>query len=559
MNKIKIFIYAMAFVITQSVVAQSDNMQRDTVVIKRTYKPEIKKGDKFYSAPLPETAYIAPPVINYTQLTDPKELALIPKVPQIKSLTLPSVKNQKLYGNYIKIGIGNFMAPLLDVSLMNLRSKEIAAGVNVHHFSNNGITLAKKWSENKADAYLTKYFDTYTWKLNAAYNRDARKFYAYEKSLENVIDKSMLNIHQQIFDISSSIDNNNIYTKSEQLKYYIGVKYSYLDNQYKFKEQNFNINSIISKTVRNNPFKLKSEIDFNGFEGNYLYNRIFVKLNPTYKLLTKDFTAEFGIKAVYVYSENVVVPSSKYYFYPDLKIDYKFKQWPLNAFAGVNGDNNKITWRSLTQDNPFMSKNIFLGNAQTNRIFYGLHGQISSKWTAEFNGFYYYNTTLPVYYMTYQSNFKTDSLSSFSILYDKMNYQQYQVNISYRQSEKWYFSMVGNMYTYNFKQDSLGLPYPTATIDLHAKYTMDQKILFKVDILGMTRRKIGFADSNLTNFKPIENIKGYVDLSLSVNYKYSQHVSAFIQFRNLTNSMYARWYNYPVNGINFLTGINITL
>lgn len=69
---------------------------------------------------------------------------------------------------------------------------------------------------------------------------------------------------------------------------------------------------------------------------------------------------------------------------------------------------------------------------------------------------------------------------------------------------------------------------------------MDQKILFKVDISGMTRRKIGFVDSNLTNFKPIENIKGYVDLSLSVNYKYSTHVSAFLQFRNLTNSMYAR-------------------
>lgn len=90
-----------------------------------------------------------------------------------------------------------------------------------------------------------------------------------------------------------------------------------------------------------------------------IYNRIFVKLNPTYKLITKDFTAEFGLKAVYLYAENGVVPSNKYYFFPNLKIDYKFKQWPVNAFAGANGDYNKITWRSLTQDNPFMSKNIF--------------------------------------------------------------------------------------------------------------------------------------------------------------------------------------------------------
>ncbi|MBI3234888.1 MAG: hypothetical protein HYZ42_12790 [Bacteroidetes bacterium] len=544
-----------------SISAQTDTLEAGTVEIRRTFKPDVKKGDKFYSTPLPETAYIAPPVIKFDKVDASKPLPLTPNLTPVKALSLSNPKLPKLYGNFFKLGIGNYAAPFAEVSLMNLRSKTIAAGVNMHHYSNNGNSLSRNWSENNIDGYMKKYFDDYVWSVNSSFNRDARKFYSYEKSLKDSIDSKLLNIHTSIFDLGTSIENIVKTTPKDTtpIKYTVGMKYYFLNNQYNYKEQNFNIYGKASQLVRGNLARLYTEFDANNFEGLQPLKRIFFKVNPTYTIKFDKLETEFGLRAVYLFTDNGILGSNRYYFYPDLRARYNFGKLNSVATIGINGDNIKSTYRSLFSDNPFLSKNLFLSNTIQNKLYYGISSQINNSWNVDLKGFLYYKTVLPIYYMTYQNNYKTDSLSSFSLVYATMNYQQYQVSVSYRQLDKLNFMFTGNVYKYQFKMDSIGLPYPNADLTMHINYNLDQKIFFKLDIYGVTKRTIGFADVNYTHFKPVETYKGYVDLNFAIDYKYSKHVSAFLTFRNLTNKAYSRWYNYPVNGINFLTGITITL
>jgi outer membrane receptor protein involved in Fe transport len=50
----------------------------------------------------------------------------------------------------------------------------------------------------------------------------------------------------------------------------------------------------------------------------------------------------------------------------------------------------------------------------------------------------------------------------------------------------------------------------------------------------------------------------YADLNLGVEYRYSKNVSAFINFNNILNNKYERWYRYPVYGFNMLGGLTLT-
>jgi hypothetical protein len=50
----------------------------------------------------------------------------------------------------------------------------------------------------------------------------------------------------------------------------------------------------------------------------------------------------------------------------------------------------------------------------------------------------------------------------------------------------------------------------------------------------------------------------FTDLNLGIDYRYNKSFSAFVQFNNIANNRYQRFYAYPVYGINVLGGFTFT-
>jgi hypothetical protein len=56
----------------------------------------------------------------------------------------------------------------------------------------------------------------------------------------------------------------------------------------------------------------------------------------------------------------------------------------------------------------------------------------------------------------------------------------------------------------------------------------------------------------------IYKLKPFIDMNLSLEYRYNKKVSAFIQFNNFTARKYQYWNNFPVQSINIMGGVTIS-
>jgi outer membrane receptor protein involved in Fe transport len=56
-----------------------------------------------------------------------------------------------------------------------------------------------------------------------------------------------------------------------------------------------------------------------------------------------------------------------------------------------------------------------------------------------------------------------------------------------------------------------------------------------------------------------EELGGFFDMNIGVNYTYSSMFGAFLRAQNIFNKEYNYWQNYPVRGFNFMLGLNVNL
>ena len=83
---------------------------------------------------------------------------------------------------------------------------------------------------------------------------------------------------------------------------------------------------------------------------------------------------------------------------------------------------------------------------------------------------------------------------------------------------------------------------------------MQNKILLQLDAFYVGKRP--FLDPENPVVKTDPYLKGYLDLNLRVEYRYSKILSAFVRLQNLTGKRYMVWNNYPSQRIQLLAGFS---
>jgi hypothetical protein len=157
--------------------------------------------------------------------------------------------------------------------------------------------------------------------------------------------------------------------------------------------------------------------------------------------------------------------------------------------------------------------------------------------------------------------FVNDTLlgNKFELVYDDGTTLRITADATFRSSDKLKLSVHGAYQKFNLNNEIEAWHKPAFNFGFTGRYNIEEKIVVTGDVTwngkSFARDLIPLAERiNSQPFKASE-LKGYADVSLGLEYRYTKLLSGFLNFNNIGNIRYFRWNNYPSQRFNFMGGI----
>jgi len=477
-------------------------------------------------------------------------------------------KLDKLYPGYIKLGLGNYTMPLGELYYNSKRNRNMSYGIHAKHLSSFG----------KIEGYAPTQFDNTNAKLFANFfmgrhlletegNWLNHGYHFYGLQNDSIPVDSLRN---RVGNYFGKVHFSN-YTKKDSAKllYKFKLDYSYFHEFLKdssivssnARENNFGIGTEWKYKHEYNVFSLEADFRFNRYkfgEQDTIFpqykkeeNNHIVHLKPTistYKMNNKlkavvGFDLNFDLAANKVFKP-FVIANAKYSLLDGMFIPY----------VGLDGGLTQNTYKSLNRNNYYINSSVDLKNTKEFKFYAGIKGTLSK--TMSFN-FKIHSTKLTDKALYINDTIFTDQYR-FNVIYDDVAVLGVGGSLSYQKSEKLKIDAIVDYYNYSTSTQKYAWYLPEFVTTLRASYNIYDKIYAKLDFrLEMGRKSpngVLNPDPTQTNDE-LFNLGALADANLHVEYRYSKRISAFVQFNNIANQKYQRWFNYPVYGFQVLGGV----
>ena len=171
-------------------IKKQDSGLKSEVTLYNPYKPSLPEAKKRSFLPEMKDTSTVRPDFHYDVRTTPflPEYTISP----IKAAALLPDPLTKLYKSYIKLGIGNYLTPLAELSITNERSKKGAIGFYARHFSTNGkveLDNGRKafagYMDNDASLFGRKFFRKNILGGSIDYSQKSRYAYGYSPAFSD--------------------------------------------------------------------------------------------------------------------------------------------------------------------------------------------------------------------------------------------------------------------------------------------------------------------------------------------------------------------------------------
>ena len=225
-------------------------------------------------------------------------------------------------------------------------------------------------------------------------------------------------------------------------------------------------------------------------------------------------------------------------------------------YIGLTGGIIRNSYRSLTNENPFILSGFELLNTnQKLNLYTGIRGAWSS--TLSFNGKLNYSKSANV--PLFVNDTTRSPESRFDVIYDQVETVSLGGQINWQKEEKIKLLLSGEYFIYSPLEEMRAWGMPEFNITVSGIYNLYDKILARADFFVVGKR---WARS----LYPVEGVeaeqgvypvelKPFVDLNLSFEYRYTKRLSVFLNFNNIAAQRYQYWNKYPVMGLNLLGGL----
>jgi len=530
---------------------------KDTMIhVVKQFQPTIADAYKINDAPFVKDSVPPAPDLRYSIIT--KKVFTPFTVEPLKPAKMVGEPLTKLYHTLIKAGAGNYNTPYAEIFSTNGRSKDMNYGAHLKHFSSKSTLEGYGFggfSDNQVELYGKKFFRKHTLKTNLDYNRNVIHYYGYDTSLIHLSDNDYT--RQCYSNIGGNVELQSHYTDSVRLNYLLKLKYYNLTDLYENAENNIRAEGdfsgyyekqLVHVPVLVDYYNNKSKIDTG--------NSVIIELSPYVTSSGDKWSTRIGVGIEIEGNQN---DRSRFIFYPDIDFEYDVVENILVPYAGITGGLKRNSLKSLTDENPFLVPNPEMENTDTKfKIYGGLKGSITKTIAYNANTSFRKDEGMNLFV-----NDNSDlSIKGFNTVYDDVSIWNIHGELQFQYSEKIKLFAKGDYNKYTMTDELKPWHRPAVQFTFSGNYNLKDKIVVNADMFVIGKR---FAYSPTQSqgtgvtviSTSINELKTIVDANLSLEYRYSKKLSAFLHFNNLGFSRYYMWNNYPTQKFNFLLGVTV--
>jgi hypothetical protein len=384
-------------------------------------------------------------------------------------------------------------------------------------------------------------------------------------------DDNLFKQNYDLFDMHLKFNSVNTGRDTNKLRIKSWVDYHHLNSNYNLSENHFLVGAHSGWLVLDEEFLATFEIDINNINAPSVMelddNKLIqprnmstkssgiVRLNPHIYSRKNNFIFKAGLSV-----QANIGEATKFHVFPDFDVSYSLFNDIFIPYGGWSGNVQRNTFNNIRLENPFISEDSKLQNTiQKSNLFVGIRGSLSNKFT--------FNVSTSFQKLDSMYFFVVDTISSygnkFQMVYDNLRKNSFLAEITYQENEKLKISAKAEYFIYNLVNFNNAWQRPDFIFTLSGLLDLADKIILKSDIYFVgTRPSFSYSEPKVENElngdKYIYDLKSFLDMNISLEYRYTKKVSAFIQFNNFTGKKYQYWTNFPVQSINILGGVTFS-
>ena len=532
----------------------SQEIIRKEVRVVQPYAPSLFDAFKINLLPsLKDTMKLSP---DFNYKISPKPYSAEYSIRPIKAAKLLDDPLTELYGTYLKMGFGNYLTPLAELSINKKRSKEYSLGAYARHISSNYKVKLENdekvfagYGNDEFSLYGKRIWDNSILSGSAGMDNRSVYYYGYNTILvDTLLEKEA--IKQNFLKVNARIRYRSSYVDSKHLNYNIQVKYNYFADKFNYTENNVFTSGEFSLLRENILFGADFSYNYIDETGDLTARKSnIIGLSPWLKKKTTEWKLKAGVDAFFENIDNKTAT----HLYPDALLQIAIVDNLLNAYFGISGNLEVNNFQKIAWENPWVKSGVQVRNTNHKLNMYGgLNGNINSSLSYKLRASY--KLVNDMYF--YVNDTLDDLGNQFYTEYDDVQLSTIYGEILAQPIDNLSLFISGNYYKYAMTDQNRPWHKPAWDLTISTRYNLREKILVNADIIGSGKRYVKTYDSSGANELTLD---GIVDINLGIEYRYTKILSAFLRFYNITSSRYQKWNQYPGQGFLVMGGITYSL
>jgi len=556
------FLFLIILIVSPSLLMAQGRNQEVTIVAP--YQPTISDANKIDFKPVIKDSLPEIPPMDYAVL----QVAPLPQVFTPEPITAVYTEietTDTLRRNYLRAGFGNYTTPYAELFTNTLKSDKFSLGFHAKHLSSSGQIddyATSKFSQNRVSLFGKRYLRDKTLSGKLFYKRDVVHYYGFKPDDFTGIDISDDDLKQRFSLIGAEAGMVSNFKRNGTLNYSAKADFYTLSDLYSVNETKVGLGGNVNSKNEFMDFVDEQELGADGQLDFYQNNDSILSLGITVFSVQPYLRLKFDDMNIYLGLRGTLAADSAtdFHVYPAINVTFQVIPDYLQFYAGISGGLQRNSFRSVSDENPWINPIFPLGFTNTKYLFkLGFAGKVDMVLDYNLSVAY-----ADVEDMLFFANIFSDPLSSaipdhlgnkFTGIYDDVQHTTVKAELVWQQSYKLSFLLAAEYNNYKMENELKPWHKPTFNSKIGAKYQLNSQISLSGEIFY--RSKV-YAKLYETDPQMFTEVNAFADLSLGGEYQFNDRISAFLKLNNLSGTQYYRWYNYPMQRFNAMAGLTFS-
>ena len=546
---IKYSITAFALLASFAVNAQdSDSLNSDpnlqkTVHVITEYEPSISDANRINNLPQLEDTLTVKPTFKYSIVSKP--IHPIFEVTPINAAKMKGEPLTRLYRGIFTGALGNYMSTLANLQLTSIRSKKVFISSEFNHqgafndVKDGGKKVPSTYSDNFAKISAKRFIENKVIYGEIGGKYDMYHAYGNQPFSSNVYTRK--EIQKQYTWANVSVGLKTLYLDSGKFNYDIKPFFA-LFNAKSETETNAGLDAELEKLFGEQAISGLAKVEYHGNNGDIMAPTTEIMLNPFASMTSDKLSGKVGFS-----TQLFMGGFEKFYLHPDVYAEYKLADNIFTPYIACNGKSMWSGMDKLVAENPYITEGIYIKPENTKiNVTGGVKGLLTN--------FVPYNLSASYSQIENMHMFVANSGSadnSYSVICDTANVFNFHSELGFKKLEKINMTFKFDYFSYAMKNQTKAWQKPSLITTLNLRYNLQNKIVVNFDVFYVgDRDALDIATSTETK------AKGFVDVNLGVEYRYTKRLSGFVNLNNIAAQNYQYWSYTPVQRFNALFGFS---